>query len=515
MSGANPLPNSPLSPPILTAQHIDEIKQRIKAAALPSWFGHICQLLQSSDYMLAELMYHLTPPIWTPTAPPQQPPNYDPAAPLDLGPLLYLIEDPLPSSILNEIHQPWRTIISTVWWMLGELFRVNGVTTQIEATDFKQLCVLVEQTGVIGNDGTCYGLKPYQQLDDKWLWAAANFAVYWLSDYLLDKLPSWVADIWPWHPAKFVAGSPTPIALAGSSSQVKIAMMGDWGTGENDAAGEILQQIKALNPDYIIHLGDVYYSGTSSLDVLHAGEESRNLLEMLHSAGIPAQKCFTLNSNHEMCGGAKGYYAALQDPLFGLQQKLSYFALQYAGWTILGLDSAYFAAHDKMFMVGSIGDAPSVQSEWLNGITKLPNFSLDKSIVLTHHNALGHGWDGLPISTDIGPLWSQVGAALNGSPAYWYWGHVHNGIKYTQKATGSTLARCVGHGAIPFGNASNLAALMPEYIDYYSHTPVAPGSNLALNGFVVLTISQNGSLQEDFYELGNTTPVSVGPTLIR
>jgi hypothetical protein len=40
-----------------------------------------------------------------------------------------------------------------------------------------------------------------------------------------------------------------------------IALLADWGTGEDDAKG-ILKRIAARKPDVIIHLGDVYYSGT-------------------------------------------------------------------------------------------------------------------------------------------------------------------------------------------------------------------------------------------------------------
>src|ERR1051326_4745021 len=41
----------------------------------------------------------------------------------------------------------------------------------------------------------------------------------------------------------------------------RIAIVGDWGTGQ-DAARGVLQRIAARDPDVVIHLGDVYYSGT-------------------------------------------------------------------------------------------------------------------------------------------------------------------------------------------------------------------------------------------------------------
>ena len=70
-------------------------------------------------------------------------------------------------------------------------------------------------------------------------------------------------------------------------------------------------------------------------------------------------------------------------------------------------------------------------------------------------------WDGVPINTT--GLWKQAAAVLNGNPAYWYWGHVHNGIVYAPRASpGNTLSRCLGHAALPFGNAEHLAAFVPN-----------------------------------------------------
>jgi calcineurin-like phosphoesterase family protein len=45
------------------------------------------------------------------------------------------------------------------------------------------------------------------------------------------------------------------------NSKAKIAIMGDWGTGAQPAIS-VLKQIAAAKPDIVIHLGDIYYSGT-------------------------------------------------------------------------------------------------------------------------------------------------------------------------------------------------------------------------------------------------------------
>jgi hypothetical protein len=41
----------------------------------------------------------------------------------------------------------------------------------------------------------------------------------------------------------------------------RVALIGDWGTG-TDVAVDLLQSVKRQKPDAVIHIGDVYYSGT-------------------------------------------------------------------------------------------------------------------------------------------------------------------------------------------------------------------------------------------------------------
>lgn len=41
----------------------------------------------------------------------------------------------------------------------------------------------------------------------------------------------------------------------------KIAIIGDWGTGQ-EVAIKLLQQVQSKGPDLLIHLGDIYYAGT-------------------------------------------------------------------------------------------------------------------------------------------------------------------------------------------------------------------------------------------------------------
>ncbi len=46
-------------------------------------------------------------------------------------------------------------------------------------------------------------------------------------------------------------------------ADAKVLLIGDWGTGQSDAVTMLRVAIKTLKPTAILHLGDIYYSGTA------------------------------------------------------------------------------------------------------------------------------------------------------------------------------------------------------------------------------------------------------------
>jgi hypothetical protein len=345
----------------------------------------------------------------------------------------------------------------------------------------------------VGPDGSIYGDGTYELLDP-------------------EGVPMFGEYIWHYFWEEFAefGTDPAMIDLQDSSGgDVSIALVGDWGTGNYSPAGpaqDVMTQIQKLSPDYIIHLGDVYYSGS-------ADEENANLLQ---GWGGQTGKSFTLNSNHEMYDGGLGYFGTtLANPMFGAQKGTSYFALRYGDtahggpWTIIALDSAYWST-SPLVMAGSICEPGSTRpgaSAQLNFLSQLGT-PPEKIILVTHHNPISYDGSAIVDDGQGNNLWKQVISAL-GAPPAWYWGHVHNGIVYTQaSAAGSVRGRCVGHGAIPFGPASGLAAAQNpvppqlKYVEWYANTP-NPDPNTVprvYNGFAILTLSETGSVTEVFYD---------------
>jgi hypothetical protein len=137
---------------------------------------------------------------------------------------------------------------------------------------------------VVGKEGGIFGFGTYQDLDPGWLEALAVWA-----ESLGEKYTPFPANI------QNVIQIP---------DDATIALAGDWGTGNWGSAShsapstKIANQIAAINPDYTIHLGDVYYSGTS-------GSENDHLVNIWPQG---SKGTFALNSNHEMFPGGGPYF---------------------------------------------------------------------------------------------------------------------------------------------------------------------------------------------------------------
>lgn len=364
--------------------------------------------------------------------------------------------------------------------------------TQITPAMLKQWEAEVASGGGVNDyEGSLIAIGKYEQLDAGWVTAL----IYYLALKLGVREVSSLAPF-----------GTNPAMVTPQGDTVKIALIGDWGTGSwTDGAIEypalqVINQVRQLSPDFTIHLGDVYYAGTAGF--LGSDEEITNFVN-LWAAG--SQGSFMLNSNHEMYCGAQGYFGkGLKAAPFAMQQDTSYFAIQSDKWVIVGLDTAYFDK-SSLFMDGALAD-----DNQINFLSSLVTAG-KKVIVLTHHNPTNIE------GTQSIELWNQVTSALKRPPHFWYWGHVHNAIVYSDQsfpAQQGTFARCVGHGAIPFGvgyGLQNSDGSNKPSIEYFAHELMsaayphtdAEQSKRVLNGFVMLTLSLE-SITEEFIDQTGT-----------
>ena len=231
----------------------------------------------------------------------------------------------------------------------------------------------------------------------------------------------WIRSLFDWvdrrqaHPMlRPVTTTPERIANA-----ARVAMTADWGTGLYGAP-KIAGQITRMGGfELLLHLGDVYYSGTRE-------EVQERFLDLWpRGAGRVSR---ALNSNHEMYSGGYGYFE-LALPALG--QKSSYFALENDAWLLVGLDTAY-VDHDM----------DNQQVAWLNAVVRQAH---GRKVVLFSHQQLFSRLD------DQGPKLHKALRHLLEARAItvWYWGHEHQCVIYDAHPRYGLLGRCLGNGGIP------------------------------------------------------------------
>jgi predicted phosphodiesterase len=205
----------------------------------------------------------------------------------------------------------------------------------------------------------------------------------------------------------------------------KIAMTADWGTALYGAL-KIAEQMRKVGAyDLLMHLGDVYYSGTRE-------EVQERFLDIWpKDAG---KRTIAVNANHEMYSGGFGYFE-LMLPAIG--QKSSYLAFENTHWLLVVLDTAY-VDHDM----------DNQQVAWLNLVLKQSreaNGGVDKKLVVFSHQQLFSRLD------NQGPKLENALRHLltTGKITVWYWGHEHQCVIYDKHPRFGLLGRCLGNGGIP------------------------------------------------------------------
>jgi len=240
---------------------------------------------------------------------------------------------------------------------------------------------------------------------------------------------------------------PAPMSLTENAT---VALIADWGTGTAEARA-LLERVAAHRPDVLIHLGDVYYSGTTA-------ENMKYFLGIVNEVfGRGADRplpVFNLTGNHDMYSGGAGFYDTLDrlnvPPLApaGQLQTNSFFCLRSSGWQILGMDTGLH--DDDVFDVAtSMTYLEATELAWHKD--KIGTAGGRRTVLLSHHqlfsafSAIGPEDNGDRSMNAL--LQSQLGDVLDQVDA-WFWGHEHN-LEIYAPYGGLARGRCIGHSAIP------------------------------------------------------------------
>lgn len=281
-------------------------------------------------------------------------------------------------------------------------------------------------------------------------------------------------------------------------SDATVAIIGDIGTG-TDVAAAVLIGILQFNPDVILHVGDVYYSGTK-----HEFENYFiGLLQDVFKDQGKKVPVYTLPGNHEYFSGGIAYYECLDSNFLvkteKQRQKASFFKLvtEDEGWQFLGMDTAYHGHYlgvkgEKL--TKALKALHTNSNEAWNPVTppkmvyvrpdevQWHHYHLEsykgKTILLGHHQLYSANQTvGIPQAKEGSTfdkndlnrrgintkLWKSFGKYFD-KIAAWFWGHEHNLVifqdNYRPKEWPDSdeknfeyktlkKGRCIGHSAIP------------------------------------------------------------------
>jgi len=273
-------------------------------------------------------------------------------------------------------------------------------------------------------------------------------------------------------------------------ANARVALVGDWGTGQ-DEARTVLLQIARKNPDVVIHMGDIYYSATDF--------EVQNYFYQIWSGTLDLTKTatFTLSGNHDMfCGGAP-YYKLIDQ----LGQPASYFCLRNDNWQFLAVDTGYYDGKPGGTDPTYLHDT---EVQWL--ADKIQNRGNRRTVLLSHHQLFAAFEDicGKPVNDKLN---GQLAPLLPGVDM-WFWGHEHNLVIY-QRYLG-VLGRCIGHGAFPIGLAEIPAA--PKFPDVPVET-VRLGDNGTFfnHGYVIIDLAGSNATVAYYQDSNESAPQRTEP----
>jgi hypothetical protein len=213
-----------------------------------------------------------------------------------------------------------------------------------------------------------------------------------------------------------------------------VALFSDWGTGREPARA-LLAQIAARRPALLLHLGDIYYSGTP-FEI-----EQYFLAPLREQIDLERTPLFSLAGEHDMYSAGQGYYREL---LPRLKQPASHFCLRNKHWQIVAIDTAL---HSRI----PGGGPPYLETSELEWLADKVLKAGGRETVLLSHHPLFSAYESIGDSFYNEPLYEQLAPLLD-KIAAWFWGHEHRLAVYEEfkvLAPGLKRGRAIGCGGFP------------------------------------------------------------------
>jgi hypothetical protein len=285
-------------------------------------------------------------------------------------------------------------------------------------------------------------------------------------------------------------------------NKAKVAILGDWGTGMDDAIHLLKELMVKHKPDAIIHLGDIYYSATP----LECSKNFSDIFTQVFNEVLGAGKripVFSIPGNHDYYAFGYGYYTmveGLNEKIPDAVQRASYFCLQTedGGWQFLGMDTGFDDANPAD-QINPFYSGPQVHASevtWLKD--KLNRFD-GSTILLSHHqlfsannkiNGMESAFKEFPYLNNY--LLSYFQAYFSNKIAAWLWGHEHNLVLYKDNLCGLNKGRLVGCSAYEELTSANPYNVNYPEVPYLDPTKYRLDSSQGYynHGYAIIDFSQ-------------------------
>ncbi|HET8888148.1 MAG TPA: metallophosphoesterase [Candidatus Angelobacter sp.] len=274
-----------------------------------------------------------------------------------------------------------------------------------------------------------------------------------------------------------------------------IAIIGDWGTGQ-DVAINLLTQVKNAVPDVVIHLGDIYYSGTQT----EVQENFLSICQTVFGAGIPV---YSLCGNHDMYSGGNGYYWLVDQ----LKQQASYFCLQNANWQFLAMDTGH-NDNNPFTVVSNMTSLNPAEAQW--HANKIQHAGGRKNVLLSHHqlfSPFGSVGEVNSAPYAYNPNLLANFQSLLPQITCWFWGHEHTLAVYDPYMQ-LQRGRCVGCSAVPvftdqqtYTPASGLTTYNGAPLPTWNTTAITGNNGTDYNHGYAIMVLNGTTANVDYYQV--------------
>jgi hypothetical protein len=295
--------------------------------------------------------------------------------------------------------------------------------------------------------------------------------LYKMKDFLTNNWIAWA--IHDWHikkrfdyPTQANASIHRLRSHRGEGRPISLLVAADWATA-TPQAGFVGDCMQRLSPDYTIHLGDTYYSGTAPELADNFGDGVSDPTGIWPRGAIGS---FALAGNHEMYSSGTDYLAMIRNGLrhFGERsspgqglagqgwtgQELPFFCLLSGHWSIIGLDTGYnclqTAWYKRIFNLHPNDlqlTLPDLLMKWLRANPEV--LDPGRGIVLLSHHQYASAFNDESEFTNPA---KQLKELLGDREVVWIWGHEHRWAVYGQYRLSPDhivcCGRCIGNGSM-------------------------------------------------------------------